>query len=609
MQARRKKTSLCCHTLRLDLRLDLRLCGVFFCWLFFLLFSVQVHAQQSITFDVEITGAQRLTELLDKNLEIRRHQNDKSVNEEEWQRLINITPQQIRDLVSTEGYFSSTVESRVTQEDGTRVAHFNVTLGSPVRVTAVDIQFAGDISEESNQTNNSNKRRRERLQRQWALDKGEIFRQEDWTEAKNTLLKNLLVHDYPGAEITASEARIDPELHTATLSVQIDSGPAFTFGELELDGLNRYSRKMIDDLNPIKPGDRYSQEQLNELQARLQATGYFLSAFATIEVDRAHPQHVPVHVELNENQRKHLSFGIGFSTDAGLRLSTRWLDRKFMSRDWRLESELLLDNKTKRLTGNLVLPTLRNGWSPSLNARYEQEDSSGEITDTIRLGAQVSSPIKADEKTWSIAYLADRQRIGDTFLNNRQALFGAFLYTRRRIDNLVSPRNGYVASISLGAGPPGLINSQSFARAVARVVSLSMLDRHWQTIVRGEVGQVFGASRQVIPSDLLFRTGGDQTVRGYAYDSLGVSQDGAIVGGTVSAVISAEVVYWLTSEWGAAVFTDAGNAADSWKGFTLNKGSGIGARWRSPIGSVSVDLAYGYTTHEPKLHFTVGYGF
>jgi len=90
---------------------------------------------------------------------------------------------------------------------------------------------------------------------------------------------------------------------------------------------------------------------------------------------------------------------------------------------------------------------------------------------------------------------------------------------------------------------------------------------------------------------------------------LGVEQNGAIVGGRVMAVFSAELVYQLTPTWGAAAFRDAGNAADSWHGFHLAQASGIGARWRSPLGPVNVDLAYGHASRKPRLHFSVGYGF
>jgi translocation and assembly module TamA len=451
------------------------------------------------------------------------------------------------------------------------------------------------------------------LRMQWGLRRGERFRQADWDGAKNALLKNLLVLDYPGAEIADSEARIDPARRSAALTVELDSGPAFTFGEVQVEGLQRYPRSIVDEVNPIRPGDRYSQEKLNELQARLQDSGYFRSAFATVEVDRTRPHGLPVRVEVSENERKRLALGVGFSTDAGPRLEIKWLDRNFFEKTWRLESELLLDQKTRRLAGAVYLPSLKTGpfasWRPSVDARLERSDIAGEINDKIRLGARITSPIKTDEQVWGTAYLAERQRVGDVFANNRQALIGTFIHTRRRLDNLITPRRGYVASIEFDAGMTGAAASRNLGRVLAGATWLDTWGTRWQPLLRGQAGQVFRASRLDVPSDLLFRAGGDQSVRGYSYNTLGVAQAGAIVGGTVFAVLSAEMVYWITPQWGAAVFTDAGNAADSWSDFRLVHGSGLGARWRSPIGPVNVDLAFAHETRKPRLHFSIGYGF
>jgi translocation and assembly module TamA len=566
--------------------------------------ALPAAAQAVRGYSVEIVGAGDLSELIEEHLEIMRHRDEPALSQEEFMRLVEITPQQIRDLLATEGYFSPVVEHEVLQRGGRPLVRFRVEPGEPTRVGSVDIRFSGDIVQSGQQ-----QQRMERLRRQWAFKTGERFRQQEWSNAKNALLKNLLVRDYAAADIADSEARVDPGKRVADLFVEVDSGPAFTFDGLQVEGLQRYSRRLIDQLNPIQPGEPYSQERLNELQGRVQDTGYFRSVFASIEVNPARPKNVPVRLDVVENPRKRLAFGIGFSTDAGLRGEVKWLDRNFLQRDWRLESNLLIDSKTKRVGAGVFLPALRNGWIPSVNTRYERTDVTGELTDTVRLGANVTSPVKADEQSWGVAYFADRQRVGDIFTNNRQALIASYSYTRRRLDNIISPRQGYVASVNLGAGPRGLINAANIGRVVAGGTWLHMLDRRWQAVLRGQIGQVFGASRFDVPSDLLFRTGGDQTVRGYAFDTLGVPEGTAIVGGRVLAVVSAEMVYYITPAWGAAVFTDAGNAADSWSEFSFALGTGVGARWRSPIGPVNIDLAYGHETHKPRLHFSVGYAF
>lgn len=554
---------------------------------------------------IEIDGAGDLHSLLNDNLELAKHRSDKDISTDEVLRLVGAAPNQIRSLLATEGYFSPTVTHELDRRSTPWIAHFRITLGPATTIASVDLAFTGAVASGPG----ADEQRMAQMRRRWSLRKGETFRQKDWDDAKSALLKSLLVRDYPAATITHSEARIDPASNSAELSVTVDSGPAFTFGELQIEGLKRYPARMITDLNPIKPGERYSQEKLNELQARVQDTGYFRSAFATVDVDPAHPERVPVRLDLVENERKRLSVGIGFSTDVGPREQLKYLDRNFLGREWLLESALKLDRETRAIGADVTLPPLENKWRPSFGSHYEYTDTEGETNDKTVTAARLTSPDKNDEKVWALSVYTDHQRIGDVFENHRKALVGSFTYTRRRVDNLITPSRGYVASIDLGAGPAGLLNEKSLARVVGRITYLSPYYKRWQAVLRAQVGQVFGANRDTVPADLLFRTGGDQTVRGYGYNTLGVEQDGAIVGGTVTAVVSAELVYRITPQWGAAVFTDAGNAADSWRGFHFAQGTGVGARWRSPIGPVNLDLAYGHDTGKFRVHFSIGYGF
>lgn len=585
------------------------LCAAMLIGLAFLLLAGAARAQASERYTVEINGAGPLAALLAEHLDITR-QAQAALPPEEIRRLVEITPGQMRELLATEGFFSPSIRYRLDRQTRPWTARFDVDPGTPTRVAAVQIRFSGEIAGSAD----ANERRMNRLRRRWALQAGEVFRQSAWSEAKSALLKGLLVRDYPAASIVHSEARVDPKDNSAVLTVEVDSGPAFTFGELDIHGLERYPRTLVDTLNPIRPGEPYSQEKLNELQSRLEDTGYFRSAFATVEVDPERAREVPVRLELVENPRKRLSVGTGFSTDTGPRAQLKWLDRNLLFRQWRLESELRVDRETQLIGGEVFLPQhtdgwLPAGWQPSFGAHFERTTSGGEIDEKIRTGARLVSPNRADEKAWAIAFLTDRQRVGDTFLNNRQALIASFAYTKRRLDHPLTPRRGYVASVEIGVGPRDLINESSIARVLARLTAVAPLAPRWRAVLRAHAGEVFGASRLAVPADLLFRAGGDQSVRGYGFNTLGVQQDGAVVGGKVTAVLNAELVYQFAPQWGAAVFADAGNAADTWSDFRFRRGSGIGARWISPIGPVNFDLARNHTTNEPRLHFSVGYGF
>ena len=82
----------------------------------------------------------------------------------------------------------------------------------------------------------------------------------------------------------------------------------------------------------------------------------------------------------------------------------------------------------------------------------------------------------------------------------------------------------------------------------------------------------------------------------------------AVIGGRYLLIGSAEVTHWMSESWGIAAFADAGNAWDDDQ-YQPVLGVGAGARFRTPIGPVRVDVAYGEETKDWRLHFSVGFVF
>src|SRR5690606_16786878 len=92
------------------------------------------------------------------------------------------------------------------------------------------------------------------------------------------------------------------------------------------------------------------------------------------------------------------------------------------------------------------------------------------------------------------------------------------------------------------------------------------------------------------------------------YQSLGPQdENGARVGGRYLLVASAELEVRIVGAYGAALFFDAGNAGDSPRP-ELSRGVGIGARWRSPVGVVGIDIAHPLDDPDTdfRLHLSVG---
>lgn len=174
----------------------------FLVWFAMLNMPSAALCQQTASSRVEISGANEFLPLLNDNLQIVRLTRDASINAEELQRLLAITPQQIKDLLATEGYFSVDVTASLEVNPQQAVAKLQVNTGEPTKISQVDIQFAGALANAPDGPARIN-----RLRRQWLLAPGERFRQAQWDAAKNALLKNLLARDYPAAQIADSTGR------------------------------------------------------------------------------------------------------------------------------------------------------------------------------------------------------------------------------------------------------------------------------------------------------------------------------------------------------------------------------------------------------------------
>lgn len=575
----------------------------------FLTIAPFVHAAETPTppaYEINLQIATGQRDLLENNLDLFRWRGSDRMSELQLRRLVLRAPDQIRGLLATEGFFSPRIEARMAARDGTLHVDLEVDPGTPTRVTEVDLQVTGAFADGSPTSD----ARLAKMRAQWTLPPGAIFRQSDWEAAKRNALNALLLETFPRASIAGSTAEIDADKQAAKLKVTLDSGPAVAFGELQIEGLKRYPESIVRNVNPIAAGEPYSQRRLLEFQSRLQTSPYFSSVDVAIDNATGAPAEMPVRVEVIEHQAKKLGLGIGMSTDTGARAQIDYRDLDLRDRAWLLSGTFKVERDSQSLTGGIQLPP-SGRYNDSLTTLAERNDIEGLETRKLVLGGKRVLIEGKNETAYSLRYWTERQYIGSESDTLNQALSLSYAWTRRDVDNLVFPTRGYLVNLQADGALRALASSQDFARGFARATLFYPAGEGNQFILRGELGAVAAESTEGIPSDFLFRTGGDKTVRGYAYQSLGVTQDSATVGGRYTAVLSAEYVRWLNDKWGAAFFVDHGDAANSLKDLKFVTGYGVGARWKSPVGPLNVDLAYGPDQDDRRyrVHFTVGFSF
>ena len=193
-------------------------------------------------------GARRLETLLVRHLDFLDRSADGALDEGGRVALLRRARKEIGDILATEGYFSPGIEGEAGSDGGYRIV---VKPGQRTRIARVEIGVTGDLARDEG----DRAARLAAIKARWDLPVGQPFRQADWSTAKQRLLDAISTRDYAAATITDSEAVIDPVSAEAVLTVQVDSGPAFRFGPLEVTGLVDYDQSLIERYRPPKAGE------------------------------------------------------------------------------------------------------------------------------------------------------------------------------------------------------------------------------------------------------------------------------------------------------------------------------------------------------------------
>ncbi len=561
--------------------------------------QASLHAEE-IRYRVDIEAPDSLDSLLRKHLDIVKALDNPRLNRNEWLRLLGEAEQDAQSILATEGYFSPQIDIETDQQDTLSHASFKVEPGPQTTVAEVEIEFTGAIHLEDEHS------RVNKLKENWALQVGAPFSQDNWDKAKRTLLSDLIAYRYPEAHILHSEARIQRERNQVKLRIEIDSGPVYRFGSTRIEGVQRYDAAIIERLNPIKPGDIYDQNSLLRLQTLILESGYYQSVEVSADTENGPLDAAPVIVKVSERKASTLSTGAGLSTNTGARVQLNYEDLDVFGLDWRFVGSFKVEQLAQSLNGQLQRPQTENGFRDSLSSTVGRTAIEGQTTTVFNNSLKRAWGPRRFEQFVGTGILFEQVDLDGAESSNKQVATVSYGITLRRVDNELSPNRGYLLNAQVAAAPLDSLSDGKFVQTYVKGQAYWPLAERTQLITRLEIGAVNGGNA---PATYLFRAGGDQSVRGYAFQSLGNREGDAIAGARYLLTGSAELVQWLTREWGGAVFVDFGNAADTIKTLKPVYAYGLGVRWKSPAGPIGADIAYGQDTGEFRLHFNLGVSF
>jgi len=558
-------------------------------------------AWAELELEIRIDGvSEEELENINAYLEIEKAKDDPELDTQWLERLHRYAPVQIKEAMQPFGYFSTRVESSLTQEGAGWLAVYRVYPGPQTLVTEVKVRVTGEGAEEP---------RIGEAIAAFPVHEGDVLDGDAYDKGKEELLELIAGLGYAKAKAEVQSIRVNPELNQARIHLEIDTGPKYYLGDLTFkqDVLNQ---DFLDRYVQVEPGEVYSQERLLSLQSDLIGTRYYSLVDVQPDFDRAENNRVPVDVEMQPANRHKLELGLGYYTDIGPTGSAHWVFRPVNRRGHFTDTLLKLSPVKSTASFGYWIP-MRDPRTDNLvfTAKYEIEDSTSQERDTGDLLAGYYFLWR----DWDTRLFGELKY--ETFTTGSQpetdtlmlSWGGSLERTQVESDDPFPTRGNYWR-LSL-SGSAGLVSDTEYLRAHVKTKHLYPLGERGRLNLRGELGLAGVGDFDLYPSSLRFYAGGDQSVRGYEYQALGPRDDsGEVVGGKNIFTGSVEYDYRFLDQWVAAAFVDAGNAYNDELDKLFYSG-GLGVRWLSPIGPVRLDFAVAGNPDEDMDSWRIHLGF
>jgi translocation and assembly module TamA len=526
---------------------------------------------------------------------------ERSMPPTQVRRLFDRADDQIIEAMQPYGYYHARVKSDLKQGEkpDEYIATFEVELGEPVLIRESSVRVEGDAAELPEVQN---------ALAQFEPKVGEVLDHGAYENSKAMVSTELQAQGYFDADLARHRIEVVQSANAANIDVEWVSNRRYRFGEINFSDA-QFPETFLQRYVPWKEGDYYSTQQLLTLQQRLVDADYFSAVSVQPDLERASDDSMPIEVLLLRAKRTVYTADAYVSTDTGpgIRLGAdrRWLNK----RGHKLGAEIEYSQRLQEISTNYRIPKPgpRNR-NYNFGAGYRDEETD---TSRSRMARLVASEV-LDEwhdftRTLGLQYLNGNFEIADR-QHSTNLLFAEGMLTRKRADDLMFPTRGLSLLYGVRLAAEQLLSDTSLAQVRAEAKWIRPIATRGRLIMRAAAGAMIVDNFDALPPELRFFAGGDRSVRGFDYQSIGeTDEQGGVIGGEYLTVVSSEYEHYFLDNWGAAVFVDAGDAYSS--ELDANVGAGVGVRWRSPVGLVRLDVAVPVVSdleEGVRLHIVIG---
>lgn len=508
--------------------------------------------------------------------------------------------EQMSEALQAYGYYEPTLSVDLKPVHGHWALEVEITPGPQVLWRSVDIAVVGEGEDDPAFS---------ALLARLPISPETPLNHADYARSKRALRNLALERGYFDYQFKTARLAVHVPGLWADAELTLDTGARYTLGAVSFSP-SPFRQRFLERLVPFAPGAPYSAETLAQLNERLLESGYFDDALVETQRDLALDGQIPVTARLFTRARNTVTTGVGFSTDEGPRAQLGFTRHYINNRGHRLESRLRVSPLRQVLNARYEIP-LADPLNDSLSlvTGWENEDVEDARSERYSVAlARRQQFTSGWVRTQSIRWLDERFTAG-VDRGKAQLLLPGIAFSRTRSRGGIDPYRGDHQSYSVEGSARDVFSDVDIARLRLSNTWLRSLGQAHRFQLRADLGAIATNDFGRTPTSLRFFAGGDQSVRGFAYRSLGPQDaNGEVTGGRYLATGSAEYSYAVHGNWRLASFIDGGNAFDQVDEVDAEVGAGLGLRWSSPVGPLRLDFAWGVSRDDPpfRVHLSVG---
>jgi len=538
------------------------------------------------------------------SLQIEASRKDKDLDESRIRRLHGQAPDEIERALQPFGYYRVVVQSSLSHDGNTWVARYKVDEGPQLKVGSRDVQLLGEGASDAGF---------EKVVSAFPLHEGEALLQVAYEAGKKEFDDYAAENGYLDGKWEVSQIQIDLATYTSAIVLHYETGPRYHFGPVRFN--QHFLRPaLLRGYVRFKQGDPLSAHKLLLLQESLADSTYFQRVEVVPRRDEAEGVEVPIDVNLLPAKPQKWTAGLGYGTDTGPRGTLGLELRHLNALGHRFTSEGKLSLVEKSFRTDYLIP----GAYPrtdvlDFTVAYADLHPKTSHSENLLIGPSYSFALGRWRQAIALDYQRETYTVGvDKGIS--VLVIPQDTWSHVYADDRIYPSRGERYTLIVRGGAKALASDVNFAQASAEAKFVHGFGvNHFRLISRATAGYTWTQDFRHLPPTERFFAGGDQSVRGYAYQGIGAHDvKGNVIGGPDTLTGSVELEYRLAQyqrlqKFGVAAFYDAGTAGFSFGG-GMRQGTGLGVFWISPIGLLRVYVATALSLpgHPLRLHLTIG---